>query len=83
MKFQAKVQVWLRPGIADPEGHTVSEAINALGYDGVGAVRMGKIVSLSLVANSADEARAKISEISTSLLSNPVLEDVIVEIDEA
>lgn len=82
MKFQAKVQVWLRPGIADPEGHTVSEAISALGYDGVGGVRMGKIISLLLEADSPDEAKVKISEISTSLLSNPVLEDVIVEIDE-
>ncbi len=83
MRFQAKVQVWLRPGIADPAGHTVSEAINALGYSGVSGVRMGKIISLTVEADSIENADAKVSEIATSLLSNPVLEDSLVQIEEA
>lgn len=83
MRFKAKVQVWLRPGIADPEGHTVSEAINALGYSGISAVRMGKIISMTVEAESKEGANAKVSEIATSLLSNPVLEDALVQIEEA
>ncbi len=83
MKFRAKVQVWLRHGVADPEGHTVSEAINALGYPGVAEVRMGKIVSMTIVADSREVASHRVFEIATSLLSNPVLEDVIVELEEA
>ncbi|NNN18558.1 MAG: phosphoribosylformylglycinamidine synthase subunit PurS [Acidimicrobiaceae bacterium] len=82
MRFQAKVQVWLRPGIADPQGHTVSEAINALGYSGVSGVRMGKVISFAVEADSKEIANEKVSEIASSLLSNPVLEDVIVEISE-
>lgn len=82
MRFQARVQVWLRPGIADPEGHTVSEAINALGYPGVSEVRMGKIISMSVDADSRDAARSRVTDIASSLLSNPVLEDVVVEIEE-
>lgn len=80
MKFQAEVKVWLRPGIADPEGHTVSEAIKALGYGGVSGVRMGKIVSLEVEAEDEASARSKIDEIATSLLSNPVLEDVVSDV---
>ncbi|MDA8080023.1 MAG: phosphoribosylformylglycinamidine synthase subunit PurS [Actinomycetota bacterium] len=83
MRFQAKVQVWLRPGIADPEGHTVSEAINALGYSGVSTVRMGKIISMMVEAESKEGAAAKVSEIASTLLSNPVLEDALVQIEEA
>ena len=83
MRFQARVQVWLRPGIADPEGHTVSEAIDALGYSGVSSVRMGKIISMTVDADSKESATAKVSEIATALLSNPVLEDAIVQIEEA
>lgn len=83
MKFRAKVQVWLRHGVADPEGHTVSEAINALGYPGVTEVRMGKIVSMTIVADSREVASRRLFEIATSLLSNPVLEDVVVDLEEA
>lgn len=83
MRFRAKVQVWLRHGIADPEGHTVAEAINALGYSGVSEVRMGKVVSMLVEAESRDVASYKVFEIATSLLSNPVLEDVMVELEEA
>lgn len=83
MNFQAKVEVWLRPGIADPEGHTVSDAISALGYSGVTGVRMGKIISLTVEADSKESASEKVSQIASSLLSNPVLEDVVVEIVEA
>ena len=83
MKFRAKVQVWLRYGVADPEGHTVSEAINALGYPGVTDVRMGKIVSMTIVADSREVASRRLFEIATSLLSNPVLEDVVVDLEEA
>ncbi len=83
MRFQAKVQVWLRPGIADPEGHTVSEAINALGYSGVSTVRMGKIISMIVEAESKESATAKVSEIASTLLSNPVLEDALIQIEEA
>ena len=83
MKFRAKVQVWLRHGVADPEGHTVSEAINALGYPGVTEVRLGKIVSMTIVADSREVASRRLFEIATSLLSNPVLEDVVVDLEEA
>ncbi len=83
MRFRAKVEVWLRHGIADPEGHTVSEAINALGYPGVTDVRMGKVISMSVDAESRDVATHRVFEIATSLLSNPVLEDVMVELEEA
>lgn len=83
MRFQAKVQVWLRPGIADPEGHTVFEAIHALGYSGIAGVRMGKIISLDVEADSKESAEKRVSEIATSLLSNPVLEDVEIQINEA
>ena len=83
MRFNAKVQVWLREGIADPEGHTISEAISALGFSGISNVRMGKIISLELDADTQASAEQKVDQIATSLLSNPVLEDVKIEIVKA
>lgn len=83
MRFKAIVQVWLREGIADPEGHTISDAIHALGYSGVNNVRMGKVISLQIDADSIENAQTSADKIATSLLSNPVLEDVIVNVEEA
>lgn len=83
MRFKATVQVWLREGIADPEGHTISEAIHALGYSDVDNVRMGKVISLEIEAESLKSAQESADKISTSLLSNPVLEDVLVYVEEA
>ena len=39
MRFAARVEVRLRPGIADPEGATIERALPALGFDEVADVR--------------------------------------------
>ena len=42
MRFRARVEVQLRPGIADPEGATIERALPALGFEGVAHVRAGR-----------------------------------------
>jgi phosphoribosylformylglycinamidine synthase PurS subunit len=44
MRFPVLVEVRLRPGIADPAGATIQRALPALGFDGVGDVRVGKAI---------------------------------------
>ena len=46
MRFRARVEVQLRPGIADPEGATIERALPALGFDGVAHVRAGPLLQL-------------------------------------
>ncbi len=55
MRFQARVEVQLRPGIADPEGATIERALPALGFDGVAHVRAGR--SFSFEVDAPDEGR--------------------------
>ena len=82
MNFVAEVKVWLKAGIADPEGLTINEAISQLGYQGVSGVSSGKVFRLEMVADSEEVAEERISELATTLLSNPVLEDYSASINE-
>jgi len=78
--YEVLVEVRLRPGIADPQGATVERALPALGFDGVGAVRVGKAIRLSVEAADEDAARATATSVADRLLANPVIEDSAVTV---
>ncbi len=80
MRFAARVEVMPKAGIADPEGQTIERSLPALGYDGVAAVRVGKLITLELEADDADAARARVEDMCRALLANPVIEDYRVSI---
>jgi phosphoribosylformylglycinamidine synthase PurS subunit len=74
VNYSARVDVKLKNGIADPQGQTIERALPALGYAGVGDVRVGKLIELTLDASDADEARRRVLEMCEKLLANPVIE---------
>ncbi|HZA40291.1 MAG TPA: phosphoribosylformylglycinamidine synthase subunit PurS [Actinomycetota bacterium] len=80
MTYSARVDVMLKNGIADPQGQTIERALPALGYEGVGDVRVGKLIELTLDAPDADEARRRVLEMCGKLLANPVIESFEVTI---
>ncbi|MPZ69553.1 MAG: phosphoribosylformylglycinamidine synthase subunit PurS [Actinobacteria bacterium] len=80
MRFTAEVKVMLKDGISDPQGQTIERALPALGYTGVGEVRVGKRIELKLDAEDADDARAKVEDLCDRLLANTVIESFEVEI---
>ena len=75
MRHRFEVVVMLRPGMADPQGRAVEDALPTMGWTGVSGVRVGKHVELTVEAPSEDAARATVEEIGARLLSNPVIED--------
>lgn len=75
-----RVEVRLRPGIADPEGATIERALPALGFDAVTAVRAGRCFRFELDAADEDAARTRAEELAHRLLANPVIEDTEVEL---
>ena len=82
MRFQARVEVQLRPGIADPEGATIERALPALGFGGVAHVRAGRSFSFEVDAADEGSARTTASELADRLLANPVIEQSTLEIRE-
>jgi phosphoribosylformylglycinamidine synthase subunit PurS len=83
MRFTARVEVSLRPGIADPEGATIERALPALGFDDVSQVRAGRAFRFTVEADDEDEARVRATELAHRLLANPVIEDSVLELSAA
>jgi phosphoribosylformylglycinamidine synthase len=73
--FHSKVVVTLRKSILDPQGKAVEHGIHSLGYQSVGSVRMGKYVEFDIDTKTQEEAEQVVKDISTKMLSNPVMED--------
>ena len=78
--MKARVHVTLKEGVLDPQGEAVRHALGALGFAGVGAVRMGKVIELDLDAADPEAARAAVEAMCRALLANTVIENYAVEI---
>ena len=70
-----RLRVLIRPkeGILDPQGKAVEGALPALGFEGIGHVRVGRMVELE-----ADDP-ARLPELCEKLLANPLIEDFEIE----
>jgi phosphoribosylformylglycinamidine synthase len=74
--MQVKICITLKQGVLDPQGLSIKNALNALGFNRVENVRMGKYVEIRLGDDrniSATEDMVK--EMCDKLLANPVIED--------
>lgn len=67
------IDVMLKSEILDPQGRAVERALPALGYDGVGDVRVGKHLELDITAEG-DELAAQVDKLCADFLTNPVIE---------
>ena len=78
--MKAHVTVMLKNGVLDPQGEAVRSVLGALGFDGVEAVRQGKVIELDLAETDAAAAEAAVIEMCEKLLANTVIESYRVEI---
>ena len=80
--MKARVFVTLTTSVFDPQGRTIAEALQSMGYAGIGDVRQGKYFELDLDSTSADQARALASEVADKVLANPVIESYRIEVEQ-
>lgn len=71
------VSVMPKPEILDPQGKAVGSALARLGFDGVEQVRQGKRFELTVAGDVTDAVLERVREAAVTLLSNPVIEDVV------
>ena len=76
----AVVTVMLKPGVLDPQGQAIGQALHHLGYAGVGNVRAGKVIELELGDGEPDALRAQATDMARRLLANTVIENFAVEL---
>jgi len=80
--FYAVVDVLLKRSILDPQGRAVEATLKRLGHANISEVRVGKRVELVL-EGERDEVERQLGQIAQNVLSNPVMEDVEVSLEEA
>ena len=78
--MKARIHVSLKPGVLDPQGKAIGNALHSLGFTGIGEVRQGKLIELELADADAAAARARVEDMCRQLLANPVIENYAIEI---
>lgn len=69
------VNVKLKNGVLDSQGKAVKHALNSLGFDEVGNVRIGKQIVLDIEGDDKEKIKADTQKMCEELLANPVIED--------
>ncbi len=80
--MKAKIIVTPKKAVLDPQGKTVQNALEHMGYKGVAAVHVGKYIEIDL-APDTDKAAAQraLNDAAHKFLSNPIIEDYKLEIE--
>ncbi|MGO1318869.1 MAG: phosphoribosylformylglycinamidine synthase subunit PurS [Galactobacter sp.] len=71
------VDVMPKPEILDPQGKAIASALPRLGFTEFHAVRQGKRFELSVEGEVTDAVLEQAREAAATMLSNPVIEDVV------
>lgn len=81
--MKAKIIVTPKKAVLDPQGKTVQNALEHLGYRGVTGVHVGKYIEIDLSPDT-DRAAAQqaLNDAAHKFLSNPIIEDYKLEIVE-
>lgn len=81
--MKAKVYVTLKPSVLDPQGKAIKHSVELLGFDGITDIRQGKYFEVAIDGSrSAEDARADAEKLAHDVLSNPIIEDFRVEIEQ-
>jgi len=78
--MKAIVNVYLKEGVLDPQGKAVHHALDALGFENVSNVRVGKQIVLDLQSSSTEVAKQEVEKMCETLLANTVIEDYSIKI---
>jgi phosphoribosylformylglycinamidine synthase PurS subunit len=74
--MKVNVYVTLKPGVLDPQGKAINNALDGLGFEGVSEVRAGRFIELEVADNVSD---ADLDQMCAKLLANTVIENYRIE----
>ncbi|QLF70669.1 phosphoribosylformylglycinamidine synthase subunit PurS [Peteryoungia desertarenae] len=78
--IKARVTVTLKNGVLDPQGKAIEGALGALGFEGVGQVRQGKVFDLELAGDDKAKAESDLKAMCEKLLANTVIENYTISV---
>ena len=74
MTYNVEIKVMPLKELLDPQGKAVMGGLANLGPTAIQDVRVGKNISVQVVADSADQAKELARAAAQKLLANPVME---------
>lgn len=80
-RLKARVTVYPRPEILDPQGKAIRDAVARIGYTQISDLRAGKSFDLSVEATDPAACRRLLTELCERVLANPLLESYTLEIE--
>jgi len=80
--LKARVTVYPRREILDPQGKAIRNALAGIGFDQVEDVRAGKSFEIALGVDDRAAAGEMLEAMCSKLLANPVVEDYRIELLE-
>lgn len=78
--MKARVTVYPRREVLDPQGKAIRQALAGIGFDGVDDVRAGKSFEITLAEDDPGRAAEVLEAMCRRLLANTVVEDYRVEL---
>ncbi len=77
--MKARIYVTLKKGVLDPQGKAIQHSLASLGYENINEVRVGKFFEIESRERISEQ---QLKEMAEKLLSNTVIEDYKIEINE-
>ncbi|MBP1856979.1 phosphoribosylformylglycinamidine synthase subunit PurS [Rhizobium herbae] len=78
--INARVTVTLKNGVLDPQGKAIEGALGALGFEGIGQIRQGKVFDLQIETADKAKAEAEVKAMCEKLLANTVIENYTISL---
>jgi len=78
--MKAIVNIYLKEGVLDPQGKAIHHALDAMNFQGVQDVRMGKQIVIQLERTDKAKALSEVEKMAKEILANTVIEDYTIEI---
>ena len=72
--YKIKVQIQLKDDVLDPQGKTVGNALEHLGYNDITNVRVGKYIEMFSNSNDEKILKKEVTEMCNKILANTVIE---------
>ena len=80
--FEAKIIISLKPTVNNPEGLTIKNSLETLGYTKLDSVRVGKNIIIRIDLKEKKEAISQVEDMCCKLLANPIIEQYEFDITE-
>jgi phosphoribosylformylglycinamidine synthase PurS subunit len=74
--MKTRIYVTLKSGVLDPQGKAIHNALDGLGFSGVGDVRQGKLIEIEHDESVGDD---DLDAMCRKLLANTVIENYRIE----